>query len=77
VGKLNERKGEKGGGARMGRWGAGGARAKGGPSWARPSQAGLRWAGLHRGSKSCGTHNHRSESKRETKSAMRRDERAI
>jgi hypothetical protein len=42
--------------------GARGARAKAGPSWAGPGRTGLGWARPHHGSKSRGTHNHRSES---------------
>ena len=54
MGKLNERKGEKGGGAHGGRGrGARGAGARVGPSWARLGRAGSR-----RGSKSHDTHNH-------------------
>jgi hypothetical protein len=52
AGELNERKEEKGGGARMGRGRAPGARGPG-PGQARPGQAGSR-----RGSKSHDTHNH-------------------
>jgi hypothetical protein len=63
---LNERKEKKGGGTRMGEGqGARGARARLGRARSR------------RGPKSHDTHNHRSETKRETNSAMRRDERVI
>jgi hypothetical protein len=50
---------EKGpGGHAHGEQGAPGARR---PSWAGPGWVGLGWAEPHRGSKPCGTHNHRSE----------------
>jgi hypothetical protein len=48
-----------------------------GGAGARAGRAGLGWAGLHRGSKSHGTHNQISESNREPKSETRRDEHAI
>jgi hypothetical protein len=70
--KPNERKrsgeGGTGGGARVG---APGARRVG-PGWAR-----LGRARSHRGSKTHDMRNHRSESKRKTKFATRRDEHAI
>jgi hypothetical protein len=47
--------------------GARGARAKAGPSWAGP----------HRGSKSRGTHNHRSESKSRNENQTRLGKHAI
>jgi hypothetical protein len=63
---MRERGRREGGHAHMGRDRAPGAR---GP---RPGRA-----GPHHRSKSRGTHNHRSEAKRETKSATRQDECAI
>jgi hypothetical protein len=64
AGELNEGKEIRGGGHGIGRGMAPGAR---GPRLGR--------AGLHRGSKSRGSHNHRSEYKRETKSETRRSNR--
>jgi hypothetical protein len=59
-----------GGGAHRGGHGARGARAELG-------RAVSGWAGPHRGSKPRGTHNHRSESKREMEITTRRDEHTI
>jgi hypothetical protein len=62
--KSNERKRTGEGGHA---WGAGGARG----ARAELGRARLGWAGPHCGSKSHGTHNHRSEIKRETESETR------
>jgi hypothetical protein len=67
AGKSNERKGEKGGGVHRGGTGARGA----------PGQAGPGRAGSRAGTEAHNTRDHISDSNREPKSEMRRDEHAI